>query len=326
VFLGCPDTENSILPGHELLKNGRGTQAVFLSSLGSLIAIFLAIILSPILSYFIPKLNSLITPIIAYILILILIILILKEKNKLKSIWIISLTGILGLIVLNLNLKDPLLPLLTGLFGTPSLIESLKNKTKIPEQKIFLEKPKKIIRPTLSATISSSICGFLPGLGTSQAAILSSSFYKSSREEFIILIGATNTLVLIISFIALYSISKIRTGVAATIENILPSFSYKILLLILLTILISGIFSFFITLIITMTIANKIDKINYIKLCLGVLGIIFTINLIIGGIMGILILFLSTIIGLYSNSLEIKKSNMMSCLLIPTIKFYLFNN
>lgn len=326
VFLGCPNEDTSLLPGHELLKKGEGAQAIFLSSIGSLIGIFLIILFTPLLILIIPKLNNLIKPIIAYILIAITIILIAKEKNKLKALFVIFLTGILGLIILNLELKDPLLPMLSGLFGTPLILESLKNKSEIPHQENYFKKPKKIFKPLLSSILSSSICGFLPGLGSSQSAILASSFYKNSKEEFLILIGATNTIVLIISFIALYSISKIRTGIAATIENLLPTFSYKILILILILTLITGIFSFILTTFLTIKISNKINKINYFKLSLITLTIIFFINFLIGGLIGTGILILCTLIGIYCNSLEIRKTNMMSCLLVPTIYFYLTNN
>ena len=130
IFLGCPNEDNFLLPGHELLIEGKGAQAIFLSSLGSLIGIFLIIIFTPILIFIIPFLNNLIKPIIAYILITILLILIIKEKNKLQALIVIFITGILGLIILNLEIKDPLLPMLSGFFGTPLIIESIKNKIK----------------------------------------------------------------------------------------------------------------------------------------------------------------------------------------------------
>src|SRR3989344_8921947 len=46
VFLGAPDNELSILPGHELLKKGHGYQAVMLTAYGGLAAIFILIIIS----------------------------------------------------------------------------------------------------------------------------------------------------------------------------------------------------------------------------------------------------------------------------------------
>jgi TctA family transporter len=44
--------------------------------------------------------------------------------------------------------------------------------------------------------------------------------------------------------------------------------------------------------------------------------------LIISGPIGFLILSASTFIGIYCNSLEIKKTNMMGCLLLSTIIYY----
>ena len=52
IFLGCPDTDTelSILPGHQLLKQGQGYQAILLTSYGSLAAILiLTLITLPIL-------------------------------------------------------------------------------------------------------------------------------------------------------------------------------------------------------------------------------------------------------------------------------------
>ena len=48
ILLGCPDTDTelSILPGHELLKKGRGYEAVILTCYGSLAAVFLLILIT----------------------------------------------------------------------------------------------------------------------------------------------------------------------------------------------------------------------------------------------------------------------------------------
>ena len=47
VFLGCPDTDTelSILPGHELLKQGKGYEAILLTCYGSLAAIFILVLI-----------------------------------------------------------------------------------------------------------------------------------------------------------------------------------------------------------------------------------------------------------------------------------------
>jgi TctA family transporter len=48
------------------------------------------------------------------------------------------------------------------------------------------------------------------------------------------------------------------------------------------------------------------------------IGIVF----IFSGFLGIVILIASTFTGIYCNSLNVKKTHMMGCLLIPTILFY----
>ena len=79
VFFGCPDTDTelSALPGHDLLKQGRGYEAILLTIYGSLAAIFLLIILAPISIFLIKRFFPFIKNLIPYILIFFSIILIL---------------------------------------------------------------------------------------------------------------------------------------------------------------------------------------------------------------------------------------------------------
>ena len=91
------------------------------------------------------------------------------------------------------------------------LILSIKNKTKVPEQKIQQISRPKIFKPLLGALIASPLCSFLPGLGSGQAAIIGNIISKQNRKGFLILLGATNTLVMGFSFISLYVISPSGT-------------------------------------------------------------------------------------------------------------------
>lgn len=179
-----------------------------------------------------------------YILISISLIMIFSERKKFSSFLAYSLAGILGLVILNLeNLNQPLLPLLTGLFGASNLLLSIKTKTQIPKQSLKEEKTS-FKKPIIGALIASPLCGFLPGLGSGQAAILGNTISRTDRKGFLVLLGATNTLVMAFSFISLYAISKTRTGAAAAIKDLIGIPSGKILLLILTVALISGIISF----------------------------------------------------------------------------------
>ncbi|MFH1801753.1 MAG: tripartite tricarboxylate transporter permease [archaeon] len=325
VFLGCPDTDTelSILPGHELLKKGFGYEAIILTSYGGLAAVFLLIIISYPSVILISKTYPVIKNFIPYILIFISAVLIFSEKKKINSLIVFTLTGLLGLSVLNINIKEPLLPLLSGLFGSSMLILSIKNKTKISKQKITYPRIK-IFRPLLGAVIASPLCSFLPGLGSGQAAIIGNTISRTDRKGFLVLLGATNTFVMGFSFIALYCISKTRTGAAVAVKEILKELSTKNLLIILQTIFITGCLAFLLAIFLARIFSKKIEKINYTTLSLIVLIILLNIVFLVSGISGVVVFIASTLTGIYCISLKVRRTQMMGCLLVPTIILYLF--
>ncbi len=326
IFLGCPDTDTelSILPGHELLKQGQGYQAIILTCYGSLAAIFILILILFPSILIIPKIQNILPTIIPGLLILISFFLISTEKRKFISLIIFFISGILGYFVLNFSsINQPLFPLLSGLFGSSMLITSIKNKTQIPKQEI--KKPEiKIFKPLLGSLIASPICSFLPGLGSGQAAIIGNSISKNDKKGFLVLLGATNTLVMGFSFITLYLISKTRTGAASAIKEIIGTLNLNLLILILIIILISGIISFFLTKNLAKFFSQKIHKINYTKISIATLIFLSIIVLLISNFLGLIIFIISTILGIFCIHLKVRRTNMMGCLLIPTIIFYLF--
>ena len=198
IFLGCPDTDTelSILPGHELLKKGKAYEAILLTAYGSLAAIFILILILIPSILLIKNTYELIKNLIPYILITASFLLLFLEKKRFTALFVFGITGILGTLVLNINLNQPLLPLLTGLFGSSAIILSIKNKTKIPKQ--IISKPKtKLLKPLIGALIASPLCSFFPGLGSGQAAIIGNLISRTNKKTFLILLGATNTLFII---------------------------------------------------------------------------------------------------------------------------------
>lgn len=320
VFLGYPDTDTelSILPGHRFLEKGKGFEAVFLSNKGGLLALPLTIFVLIPSIFFLKNIYQKISSIIPFILIVLLFAMILSEKNKKKSILIIILTGLLGIGTTFFSINQSLLPLLTGLFGIPNILISIKNKTKIPPQ--ILTKPKITLkRPLIGAAISAPICSFLPGMGSGQAAILANTFIKNSKKGFLVLMGTINTLVMSFSFITLFFVKKTRTGAAIAINNFSPFLTKNEFVLIIIIILFAGIIAYKITNKLAEKIATNIQKVNYRKTSIIVLLILFIITLIISGPKGIIILFISSLLGIYTIKLKVRRTNMMAALIIPTI-------
>jgi len=331
IFLGAPDEDSilSILPGHKLLLKGHAHSAVLLTLYGSLTALIIILIFTPLFIYILPKVYPYIQRIMWIILILISGYLIFSEKNKkLWALIIFLLAGFLGIASLNLNLQEPLLPLLTGLFGASNLLIRKKKKNKIPKQKIISFRKIKfnkssLIKTSLSSIIASPFTAFLPGLGAAQAAVIGSEFTELNQREFLFLLGAINTIVMGLSFIALYSIQKTRTGAAIAISKLLPELTLIHLGYIIATIIISGIIASLITISLSKFIARHIHKFNYSKLSIVVLVVLLTITIYFTGFLGVLIFIVSTSLGITTILLNIRRMHLMGALLIPTILFYL---
>ncbi|MFA5258936.1 MAG: tripartite tricarboxylate transporter permease [Candidatus Pacearchaeota archaeon] len=334
IFLGAPneDTSLSILPGHEMLIAGQGYEAVMLSVFGALIGVILLIPLIPLFIIFLPAIYPYIQRIIPLILIMIILIMILFEKNKILTLFIVLLSGFLGYSSLNLNLKDPLLPLLTGLFGSSSLVTSITQKTTISKQEIISiknilgkNKISSFIKCIFASLIASPLCSFLPALGSSQASAVGSYVIgKLNKKEFLILVGIVSTLVMSLSFVTLYLINKSRTGSAVAVSKLIPLLSQSDLALITLIIIISAVFSFVISILIAKYFSKIITKISYSKLSLFILTFLTLIVIIFSGIIGLIIYVTSTALGILCILLGVKRTSLMGCLLIPTILIYLF--
>lgn len=329
-FLGIPEgsTILSVFPAHRLLLKGRGYEAARLSVIGSFLGIVTIAILTPVIFYLTKDFYPIIKDYIAYILIIASIILIIKDKrSRFFAFIIFSLSGILGLTVLTMpNLNQPLLPLLSGLFGISILTLSILDNTRIPPQTNSYDKinKKETSKAIISSLAASLLIGFLPGMTSSESAILATSFFKRIKlRTYLILLGSINSMVMILSFIAVLSIEKARSGSAAAIQAIIKNLDYSQMFLFIAISLIIAIPAAFLTLYLAKRASYLITRVNYRKLCLSVIALIFLLVAIISGPLGILILLVSSFLGMLPSLLGIRHSHLMGCLILPVIAFLL---
>jgi putative membrane protein len=202
-------------------------------------------------------------------------------------------------------------------------------KEKIKEQKIsrlkeIKLKKEEIKNVTLATLLSSPLCSFLPALGSSQAAVISSDILgETSQKEFLMLLGSINTIVMGLSFVTLYTISKTRTGSAVAISKLLEAFTFTDLWIILLTILFSGILAFFLTIFFAKLFSRKIYKLNYNKFSIFILAFLVVIVFIFSGFLGFLVFLVSSLTGLTAIQLGVRRTHLMGALMLPTILLYL---
>jgi len=179
ILIGAPQEDSVLatLPGHRMLMEGRGYEAIRLTVLGSFGAIIVSSIVLPAGMVILPILYGMTKAVMPYLLITVLAYMVISEKKidkMLYSLVIIGLSGILGMLILNGNILAPkysLFPTLTGLFGISTLLASLKNETVVPPQNLDYDDAQ--YRSSIAAgSIAGALTGLLPGVGSSQSALI----------------------------------------------------------------------------------------------------------------------------------------------------------
>lgn len=332
IFLGAPDADMalSVLPGHKLLLEGKGYEAVKLTVIGSFFSLLLVILIIPLLIPFVPLIYSFLQPYIGYILIFVVLFMVLKERGSNSKFWgfyVFFLSGVLGLLVLNMpNLSQPLFPMLSGLFGVSTLIVSLSQNVEIPKQRItesiHLSFGKKM-RALSAAVFSGSLTGIFPGLGAAQASIIGMELVGNiGNYGFMVLIGGINTVNFVFSIATFYTLQKARNGAIVAVMEIVKNIGLNELVVFLAATLIAGGAAVFLALFFTRVFSKLIALVNYKILCISIILLICILSFVFGNVLGLVVLGTSTFIGMLAPLIGVKRSHAMGCLLLPVILFF----
>lgn len=334
VFLGAPeeDTFLSVLPGHQLLRQGRGHEAVVFTLYGSLAALPIILIFTFVFVYLLEDVYNFSKFFIPYILIFVSLYLVFRDEEVVNAFVVFILAGFVGLFAFNLPVREPLLPLLSGLFGVSGLIVSLKNRVVIPKQKIKKLREIRLfggglLRGSIAAAVAAPLCSFLPGIGSGHAAVLGSEIsgkFSDNKKYFLFLVGAINTVVMALSFVTAYVIGKTRTGAAVAVQEILGEISSSQLFVLMIAVVFSGILAFSVGINLSKFFSRNISKFNYAHINLVILGILFFVTLGLSNWRGIIVLITASALGVFTILSKVRRINLMGSLLIPTIVYYIF--
>lgn len=320
IYLGAPDESMILaaLPGHQMLHEGKGYLAVLLTIFGSISALLICIACAYPLYHVVTYLSPIITPYIGYILIGVVLYLAYRVKNTKTALFYFFVSGVLGLLVFTLPLRQPLLPLLSGLFGISLLI--LSSKGDIPKQS-FVTVTKIQNKSTLLAFIFGFFASFLPGLGSSQAAILASEWLKNAtKESFLVLVGGINTVNMTLSIVTVIAIEKARNGVIVAMSHIIsPNISIMTFLfgVVLLSSGLAGSIAPFIAKIFSQITQRIPYTYLIITIITGISGIVFYFD----GFLGLILLITATSLGVSGS--VVSKHFLMGCLLFPVILYFI---
>ncbi len=328
VLIGAPEEENSlsVLPGHRLLMEGRGYEAVRLTAIGGLYSLILSLAFMPVIFFVIPEIYPVLRLYMPFILALIIIYLISQEgKNWTKALLVFLLSGALGLMALNnpsLSSEKVIFPIFAGLFGISTIAMSIRTSTEVVGQSLSYEEGT-YARAGFAGFIAGLIAGFLPGIGSAQSALLTKGLFNRDSRSFLVAHGGVNTGAAVFSILALYLIGNPRSGASIGLRRLFPNFTFENFLFIILFFMISCFFAIIATLTISKIAVMKIGDFNYRWISVFVVSFMLILISILSGITGIAIAFLATSIGIFTGLSGVKKSHCMGVLIVPTLVYYI---
>jgi len=328
IFLGAPESSTalSVLPGHKMLSEGKGFEALKSTIVGGISAFMITLLLLPLLIKIVGIVGEHISFLAGPILLILVVYFILLEVENLKIIWatiLYSLAGVLGLVVLGgLHISQPLFPMLSGLFGVSILISSMNSRVKIPKQTVTYETnvfSLSNILDGLKALLAGGFMGLLPTLGPSQAAVLAQGFSGFKRpDRFLVVLGGINTVDTLFTLTTLYVIGKARSGVLVVIQRFVDLNLQDYLILVVTAFSALG-FAVYITIKTGRFFANWVDRFPYTFISLIIIILVSTMVWIFSGKLGLLVLVVAAAIGLLSQLVGVRKIHAMACLSLPVI-------
>ncbi|MCL7412478.1 MAG: tripartite tricarboxylate transporter permease [ANME-2 cluster archaeon] len=358
VFLGAPeaDTSLAVLPGHQLLLDGFGAEAVRLSALGSAGAVLVSLVLILPISASFAVMYPFIDRYMGWILLGVVLVLIYTEKGemiegqgsmvRLKyrafAALLFFLSGMLGLIafesqtlmmpVISIGEPSILMPLFSGLFGASMLVISMMTGTVIPGQlgsRLVLSR-RRIVRGTIIGSAAGAFVAWLPGITGAVATVLARIGVKEdyadedSGREFIVSISGVNTANAIFGLIALYVIDKTRSGAMVAVADILGGAHLDLDTLVLLLIILVGvsIAAYFITIFLGDRILTIVTRIHYRMLCMVILTGLTGMVILFSGWFGFVVFGMGVPIGMLAPYLKVRRSHAMGVLLLPLLILY----
>lgn len=313
----------SVLPAHSMLLEGNGLLAFGLMLRSAFLAIAVSVLISPLVAVSLPLVFSIAKPITGYVLLALVAIALFSEKNFQragKGLFVFALAGAFGFLILSLPLlKQPLLPLLAGLFGMPALLQSFSSAKEIPEQK----KTTEIVvdgRLVFLGVLLGAFSSVLPAVSPAVLAALLFVFMESTPLRFLVAASATAASKTFFDFIAVFAIGKARSGAAAFVSQN-AFLSWQTLALFLA----AGIVAFAIACLASLAIAKfaarelpKTGRLAAPFLLILAVAAIFAFE----GFAGLFVLAIATCIGLLPLLLGVKRSYSMGSLLLPSMLYF----
>lgn len=325
--LGVPDPAMAAtaLPGHRLVIQGQGREAIRLSALGSGLAVVAAIPLALPVTAAMGRVYPAISAHLPVLLAGVIVALVLTERSQWARIGgalAVTASGVLGLVALDLPAGgvlptgDMLAPLFAGLFGAPVLVEALGGAG-VPKQAapVVTISRKLVGVVAVGGTIAGAVVGFLPGISSAIAATgVLLAMPEGGPRAFVVATSGINTANTIFALFALVSLGTPRTGVLVALDGAGVPLNFP---LFLASVALAAAAGFMLVLTLGDRYLAVVGRLDYTRLCVAVLALLVLLVVGLAGVVGLAVFTASTAIGLIPAQFGAKRATLMGVLLVP---------
>ena len=321
--VASPNQGASVLPGHRLALEGKGVAAVSVMLRSFLLSLFFCVLLLPVAFLLMPFLRGFLMPAIPFLLLGLFFLLVFSEaaEKRFSAVLVFLLSGLLGFSLFSFpTVKEPLFPLLTGLFAFPALFTAAQNEEKIPLQKkfFFSISPKLVFAGCLLGFFS----GLLPAITPAFLASAAFFFFEASPFHFLSLNAAIVFSKLFYDFVSVATIGKARSGAAAVVMQSAGTMQFQDVLVLLFLGVAAFLLHYFLVRFKSAALADKISRLDHGRLnSFLFLFLAFSI-LLVSGPFGLFVSATAACVGLLPVLLGTKRAYSTGALIVPALLYY----
>jgi putative membrane protein len=326
--LGVPDAEMAVtaLPGHRLVLEGRGYEAIRLSALGSVLAVLAAVPLAIPVTRAVTAVYPTIRTHLSLVLAAVTVALVASEptwRGRVGGLLSFALAAALGALTLDLSPDAPLAvggtlaPLFAGLFGAPVLIDALRGGGVPRQDDDGIAASRGVVAGTaVAGALAGAVVGYVPGISAAIAAVAVLVVVPDGASDrgYIVATSGVDTANTIFALFALVAIGQPRTGVMVAFETVGAPLELPILVA---CVVLAGLIGFVAVIRIGDAYLDLVGRLAYWKLSVAVLALLVVLSFLFTGPIGIAILAAAAVVGLVPVRLRCRRVHLMGVLIGP---------
>lgn len=327
--LGVPDpaTAAVTLPGHRLVLDGRGREALRLSALGSGLAVVVALLVAVPVTRAVEAVYPMLRSHLPVLLGVVGVVLVVTEptwRRRGAAVVVLAVAAGLGWLVLDLDPAGPvavggvLAPLFAGLFGAPVLVEALDGDGVPPQADPTLTLDRRTVLGTASAGAGAgALVGYLPGVSAAVGTVLVLPAVpgESGARGFLVASSGANTANTVFALFALVTFGTPRTGVMVAMDRAGTLAATSVLVA---TACLAAAAGFALVVSVGDVYLRVVGRLDHTRVSLATGALLFVLAYLFAGGLGLAVFALAAVVGLLPPLFRVRRVHLMA-VLVPAV-------